>query len=304
MIFLTGSTGFVGQNLVPRLKGKGYPVRCFILKNSSTDCLGNTCYDKVVGDVLDESSLRYSMKGVDTVIHLAGVRMETGNSSFEGVFYLGTRHVIDVAKTAGVKRFILFSTYGARPKAKSKFHHYKWLAEEYLRHSGLKFVIFRPTVIYGPHDHFVTRWIRKLKALPLVPILGKGQNLLQPISITDVVQCVLSALEDGSKDGLVYELGGPDRLPFKEIIHKIGKLIGKERSLFHWPLSVVKLFASLMEMSFAHPPFTPDELLRWMEDRVCDHHRIEKDFGFKLMHFEEGLKRYFGPQSPVSGYRP
>ncbi len=296
MIFLTGSTGFIGRNLLPHLKQKGYPVRCFIRENSPTEYLKDACLDKVVGDILDESSLRYSMKGVDTVIHLAGVRMETGASSFEGVFYLGTRHVIDVAKAAGVKQFILFSTYGARPQAQSKFHHYKWMAEEYLRHSGLKFTIFRPTVIYGPYDHFVTRWARKLKMLPIVPVLGNGRNLLQPIAVADVIECVLRSLEDPTKSGMTYPLGGPDRMTFSAIIHKIGKVIGKRRPLFHWPLGMAKVFAYLMEMGFSYPPFTPDELLRWMEDRTCDHLLVEQEFKMKLMHFEEGLQKYFAPK--------
>lgn len=297
MIFLTGSTGFVARNLLPSLKQNGYKVRCFIRRNSKTEGLNNWCEDKVIGDILDEASLRYSMRGVDTVIHLAGVRMETGSATFEGTFYLGTRHAIDVAKSVGAKRFILFSAYGARPKAASRYLHYKWLAEEYLRHSGLKFVILRPTVIYGPYDHFVTRWIRKMKGLPIVPILGSGDNLLQPISVGDVVQCVLKILEDPSKNGFVYELGGPDRLTFKKIIRLIGKTIGRRRAIFHWPLVLVKPFAYLCQMLMPHPPFTPDELSRWMEDRICDHQIIEKDFGFKLTPFREGLQKYFGPQA-------
>src|SRR5262245_22386036 len=160
MIFVTGSTGFVGRHLLPCLKVKGYPVRCFIRKNSQTEFLNDVCEDKVIGDILDESSLKYAMRGMHTVIHMAGVEMEIGNDSFEGVFYLGTRHMVDVARSMGVKHFILLSACGASPEAKSKFNHYKWLAEEYLRHSGLKYTILRPAIIYGPHDHFVTYWIR------------------------------------------------------------------------------------------------------------------------------------------------
>lgn len=293
MIFLTGSTGFVGRHLLPRLKEKGHPVRCFVRAGSKTECLGDSCEDKVIGDVLDESSLKYCMRGIDTVIHLAGVRMESGSASFEGVFYLGTRHVIDVAKAAGVKQFILFSAYGARPKAPSKYHHAKWLAEEYLRYSGLKYVIFRPTVIYGPHDHFVTRWIRKLKALPIIPVLGNGKNLLQPIGVEDVVRCVLKAMEDPTKSQSVYELAGPDRLTFEEIIHLIGGLMGRRPRLFHWPLALVRAFVRFTELVIPRPPFTQDEVLRWMENRVCDHEVVEQEFGMKLMPFREGLKKYF-----------
>ncbi|MBI1884281.1 MAG: complex I NDUFA9 subunit family protein [Chlamydiae bacterium] len=292
MIFLTGSTGFLGRHLVPLLKERGLQTRCLIRENSKTDCLGDSCEDKVIGDILNEASLKYCMRGVDTVIHLAGVRMETGPASFEGIFYLGTRHVVDVAKASGVKRFIFLSTYGARPKAKSRFHHFKWLAEEYLKHSGLKYTILRPTVIYGSSDHFVTRWARKLKVLPIVPILGKGGNLLQPIYVEDVARCVIQSLEDPAKSEKIYELGGPDRLAFRKIVRLIGEISGHRRRLFYWPLSWVKAFAYFMELLFPHPPFTSDEMLRWMEDRVCDHHVIEKEFGLKLTPFQEGLKKF------------
>src|SRR5574341_2008283 len=101
MIFLTGSTGFVARHLLPSLKEKGFQTRCFIRPTSKTEGLADACEDKVIGDILDESSLRYSMRGVDTVVHLAGIRTEVGSHSFEGVFYLGTRHVVDVAKSMG-----------------------------------------------------------------------------------------------------------------------------------------------------------------------------------------------------------
>lgn len=296
MLLVTGSTGFIGQNLLPVLKEKDYSSRCLIRANSSTESLQDFCCEKVIGDILDESSLKYAMKGVERVIHLAGVRMELGSATFEGIFYLGTRHVVDVAKASGVKHMILISAYGARPRTDSKFLHYKWMAEEYLRNSGLDYTILRPTIVYGPHDHFITRWINKIKRFPVVPVLGRGDYLLQPVSVGDVIQCVVRALEDASKNRKVYDLGGPDCLKFNEILKILAGILNRPIQLLHLPWGLVKPFARFCDLTLVRPPFTPDEVSRWKEDRVCDYRILEKEFDFHSTRFEEGLKQYFSDE--------
>ena len=188
---------------------------------------------------------------------------------------------------------MLFRSYGAHAKSRSKFNHYKWMAEEYLRHSGLKNTILRPTLVYGPHDHFVTRWIRKLNAFPVVMILGRGRNLLQPISVGDVTQCVAKIMEEPEKFYKIYDIGGPDRFTFEEMIRELSRLLKVKRKFIYCPLSVVRPLAALAEILLPNPPFTPDELWRWMADRVCDPGVIDKEFGFSPELFWGGLKRYF-----------
>lgn len=288
MILLTGSTGFVGRHLAPRLKESGYFVRCLVRRNSKAEHLLDTCYDKVIGDVLDEFSLKYAMKGAHTVIHLATARKEAGAVTFEGTSYLGTRHVVEVAKAAGVKRFILFSMIGARPKAASKFHHFKWLAEEYLRHSGLAYAIFRPTIIYGPHDHFVSKWKRKLERWSVVPIIGSGNNLLQPVSVDDIVEAVVRVLKD-FKNGSVYEMGGPDRLSFEDILRRLAQFIKQKIRILHIPVFAVRSYAAVYDLVHHNPPFSSDEIIRWMENRICDNTIAEQSLGIKFTSFEDGL---------------
>jgi nucleoside-diphosphate-sugar epimerase len=293
MIFITGSTGFIGRNLLPLLRARSHRTRCFIRQHSMTEKISSFCDDKMIGDIMDEHSLTHAMAGCDTVIHMAGIKAETFRASFEGNFYLGTRHVVDAAKRLGVKHFIFMSACGASPEAKSRFNHYKWLAEEYLRHSGLRYTILRTTIVYGPGDHFVSRWMRVLKSFPLLPIFGDRNHLLQPVSVKDLSECIIKILENPAMQGQIHELGGPSRMTLPHAIKMISEAMGKKVRLILFPLQLVKPFAYLSEVFLSEPPLTSDEITRWMENEVCDYERVQKQFGFNLTHFKDGLQEYF-----------
>src|SRR5207247_1419991 len=96
----------------------------------------------------------------------------------------GTVNVVAAAAAAGVRRYVHMSALGAREGARSRYHQTKWAAEEAVRACALPWTIFRPSVIYGRGDGFVSPLVRLVRRLPVVPLLmPKQDNACAPASL-------------------------------------------------------------------------------------------------------------------------
>jgi len=290
MILITGGTGFVGASVVKKGLEKGLRIKCLVRNPNRAESILTENTELVQGDILNSKSLEQAMAGVNTVIHLVGIIVETKGASFEAVHYHGTVNVVEAAKKAGVKRYLHMSALGTRAEAKSKYHKTKWQAEEYVRSSNLSWTIFRPSIIFGQKDEFLNMLIQMVKLSPVIPIIGRGKGMLQPIWVEDVAECFIRALDKESTIGKVFELGGPDKFNIENLIDLILKIKKKNRCKIHLPISFMKLNAAIMETVLAKPPLTTDQLTMLEEDNTCDIETMEKEFGIEPKRVEEYLK--------------
>ncbi|MBF0626042.1 MAG: complex I NDUFA9 subunit family protein [Magnetococcales bacterium] len=299
MILITGSSGFVGSCLVRRLTAAGLAVRGFARRPTKTREAGLPKIALAAGSVRDPASLDLAMEGVGRVIHLVGILTESGRDTFEAIHHQGTRNVVDAALRAGVERFIHVSALGTRPGAASRYHQTKWAAEEYVRHSGLDYTILRPSVIFGPHDAFTNLFARILRFSPVLPILGDGRALLQPIAVEDVAHCIQNALGNPDTIGRTYELGGPERIPFQELLEIIARTLGKTPRPLHLPMPLLRLEAAVLERLLPRPPLTTDQLIMAQEDNICDIDPMERTFGLVPRDFREGIREFLPGAKPL-----
>src|ERR1051325_2607377 len=175
-VFVTGATGFVGQEIVRRLHDAGYAIRILVRRKP----------------LLRVDGFRGAM---DAEIHV-GIISEFRQNTFENVHLMGTRNVVTAARDQGVKRFIHMSALGTRPNSVSRYHQTKWEAEEIVRGSGLDFTIFRPSLIFGPRDMFVNTFAKIIRFSPIVPILGRQDARFQPVAIDTVASAFVKALAE------------------------------------------------------------------------------------------------------------
>src|SRR5205085_3541033 len=111
-------------------------------------------------------------------------------------------------RAAPAARFIHLSALGADPASLYPYLRSKGLAAEAVRQSGLAYTILRPSIIFGEGDEFVRLLGALVKVLPIVPIVGNGQNQFQPIWVADVAAAVLHVLDHADTIGRTYDLGG------------------------------------------------------------------------------------------------
>lgn len=292
-VFVTGATGFVGRAVVQALRADGHSVRCLVRRGSERDLRGLGAIERVEGDVLVRKGLEEGMAGCQAVIHLVGIIREhpSRGITFEQVHTQGTLNVIDAATAAGVKQFLHMSALGTRPGARSRYHKTKWAAEEAVRASGLRWTIFRPSIIYGRGDQFITMLAYFVRRYPIMPVIGSGRQRLQPVPVDHVAEGFARALVTPTAVKQTYEVGGPDTVTMIELLDVIGAAVGRRRvHKLHMPLGLMRPLTWLLQRLPGYP-VTPDQLLMLEEDNAGDPAAFYSTFGLTPTPLAFGVRR-------------
>ncbi len=292
-IFVTGGTGFVGQELIGQLLNAQYSVRVLIRAGSAS--IYSNKIETVTGDTTDPASLKAALEGCDAVIHLVGIIREfpSRGISFARLHPESTGNLLQAAEEQGISRFLHMSANRARADAVTDYHKSKWAAEELVRQSNLDWTIFRPSLIFGAADQFVNLLAGLIKALPLVPVMGDGRYRLQPVCVTDVASGFVAALRVKESISRTYHCGGPNAYSYDEILDLIGLALGKKMPLrkLHQPLSLMKPLVAMLQ-SLPQFPMTSNQLQMLLEGNCCDPTEWKETFKLELTEFPEGISAF------------
>lgn len=289
-VFISGGTGFVGGHLCRELLSRGHQLRLLAHGRRGTEESG---IEYVAGDVTSAAACVNGAKGCDAVINLVGIIREfpARGITFSRLHVDATRNMLAAAQENGIRRYLQMSALGSRPGAVSGYHKSKYAAEELVVAAGLDHTIFRPSLIFGPEDAFVNMLAGFIRNSPLVPVIGDGLYRLQPIAADDVARCFALALEKPETIGNSYNICGPDRCSYLEIIDVIARVLGRRFVIkAKNPLLLMKLVTPLLE-GFASYPVTSDQITMLLEESICDG-SWQETFGFTPSGFEEGIRKY------------
>ena len=295
-VLITGASGFVGRAVTSEVVRAGHSVRALV-RRPPHEAGGPVAW--VPGSILAPEALREAARGCEAVIHLVGIIGEVGDQTFERVHHEGTLRVLEACQSAGVGRWIHMSALGTRPGAVSRYHRTKWAAEEAVRGSGLRWTIFRPSVIYGPGDGFVNLFERMSRWSPVLPLIGRRTARLQPVPVESVARAFACALDTATAIGKTYDLCGPDRLTLAEILATILRVTGRRRLRIPLPRAVAQVQARLLEAIYPSllgraAPLSRDQLLMLDEDNLGDPAPAQRDLGIDSVPFEAGIRRFLG----------
>jgi uncharacterized protein YbjT (DUF2867 family) len=293
VILVTGGTGFVGGHVVHALRQAGRPVRCLVRSRKKGARLAALGCELVEGDVTDPSSLKAAADGADVVVHLVAIR-QGKPEQFQRIMVGGTRDLLTAAKEAGAGRFVHMSALGTSEETKGLVPYYgaKWQMEEDMKGSGLPYVIFRPSFIFG-RDGGILPTFRKLARLaPVTPIIGSGEQRIQPIWADDVAAYFERAIDLEAATGRTFELGGPDVVTWNEFWARLKGALGLRRPSVHVPVGLMKVNALVTERLPGEIPLTRD-LLKMLEagDNVVTNDGAVQTFGLPLVPLDEQLRR-------------
>jgi uncharacterized protein YbjT (DUF2867 family) len=201
-----------------------------------------------LGDLTDPPSFRNALRGVHTVVHLAASIRDQARGSIEELNGIATWRMVEAAERSGVERFVFFSALGATTHQRARYFRAKALAEQAVRESGLSSTaVFASSIVYAPGDPWLTL-LERMALLPLMPVSGRGRAVYEPIWAEDVADCVIAWLrssEVGAPER--YELAGPQRLSYNDIVHTVLRSLNRRRPLLHVPTAVVSRSLRLLE---------------------------------------------------------
>jgi uncharacterized protein YbjT (DUF2867 family) len=292
VILVTGGTGFIGSRVVHALRAEDRAVRCLARRPDKAGTLKTWGCEVVRGDVTDASSLRHAVEGCDAVVHLVAI-IAGSPSEFQHVMTEGTQHLVAAAKAVGVRRFVLMSALGVSEQTRTLVPYYgaKWEMEQAVGASGLEYVVFRPSFVFGSDGGALPLFIRQVRWSPVTPVIGSGERLLQPIWVDDVAVFFARAIDLPGAANRTFDLGGPDRVSWNELYERIARTLGKRRARVHVPVSVARLGAAVVER-LPRAPLTRDQLtMLEAGDNVGDVVPAREAFGIEPIGLDEQLRR-------------
>ena len=293
MILVTGSTGFVGGHVVHELRGRDLPVRCLVRDRRGGAKLAAWGCELVEGDVTDAASLRNAVTGIEAVVHLVAIR-QGRREQFQRIMVEGTRDLLAAAKGAGVQRFVHMSALGTSEETKDLVPYYwaKWENEQQVQSSGIPYVIFRPSFVFGPDGGILPTFVKLARLTPVTPIIGSGGQRIQPIWADDLAKYFADAVQRDDVADRVFELGGPDVVTWNEFWERLKRVRGIRRPSIHVPVALMKANALLTERLPGDIPLTRD-LLKMLElgDNVVSNDDTVRTFALPLMPLDDQLRR-------------
>ena len=267
LITIFGGSGFVGRHLVRNLAKRGYRVRVACRR---PDLAGHVVPLGVPGQIVPvQANLRYpnsvaaACDGAFAVVNLVGVLFSAGAQTFDGVHVFGAEAV---AKAAKAQAFVHVSSIGADENSPSAYSRSKAEGEARARAAFASAAIVRPSVIFGPEDNFFNKFAAMARFSPALPLVG-GETRFQPVFVGDVAEAIARLIDKGVSDGKTYELGGPEKKTFREILDYVLSVTYRKRLLLPLPFPLASLLGAVVGW-LPKPPLTMDQVESLKTDNV------------------------------------
>ncbi len=277
-ILVTGICGFTGTHVASALLRQGHHVAGFVRASTDRRVLDGQAAEWHVGDLDQPESLAQALTGVDALVNLASIGFGHAPA------------IVQAAQAAGVRRAVFFSTTALFTRLNVSSKTVRLAAEKAIEDGGLDYTIIRPTMIYGtPRDRNMCRLIRFVRKWPVVPVVGNGRSLQQPVYVSDLADAVVRVLQTDATIGKAYNLSGARPLTFEMVITTIASLLQKRVSLVHIPVRPFVTGLGLFEKLGLSLPIKAEQIMRLNEDKAFDHQNAVTDFGYAPRTFEDGI---------------
>ncbi len=240
MILLTGATGRVGAGVLRRLVAARLPVRCLVRDPRRLG--GQRVRVQIaLGDLGDPPSFRNALRGVRTVVHVAGTLRDQDAGSIEELTGIATWRMVEAAERADVEHVVFTSALGASEHSRARFLRAKALAEEAVRGAALRTTVLAPSLTYARDDPWLRVAVR-LAVLPVVPRVGGAPARFQPVWSEDVAAAIVAALDApaAAARSTRHELAGPETLTQREIVETALRAAGRPRPTVALPPAAVR----------------------------------------------------------------
>jgi uncharacterized protein YbjT (DUF2867 family) len=271
LVTVFGGSGFLGRNVVRALCKRDYRVRVAVRRPELAGYLqpmGKVGQIHAVqANIRNPASIEAAMRDSQVAINLVGILAESGAQTFDAVQAKGAE---TVAKAAGAvsARMVHISAIGADENSVSRYARSKAAGEKAVLEAVPSATVLRPSVVFGPEDHFTNRFGALARMAPALPLIGGGVTKMQPVYVGDVARAVADAVDGKTKPGATYELGGPEVLSLREIIEIILAITERHRMLVSLPFGLAKLKAAFLQFAPGDLKLTPDQVELLRSDNV------------------------------------
>ncbi|MBU3030028.1 complex I NDUFA9 subunit family protein [Paracoccus marinaquae] len=312
LVTIFGGSGLVGRQVARLMAKRGWRVRIAVRRPD--EALFTRTYGAVgqvvpvLCNIRDEASVRRAMSDADAVVNCVNIERTEGKSTFQTVFEDGAGNIARLSKEMGVARVVHISGLGVDPDSASRYVAAKARGEAAMLAHRPDAVVLRPSVIFGPDDHFYNRFASFARLGPVMAIAG-GNTRMQPVFVDDVAQAAVLGATGEAESG-IYELGGPDILTLREIVGQVLEVTHRRRLVLNMPFWLARIGATLLDglqfmtgRLFANKILGRDQLVLLQSDNVVSEGaRGFADLGIQPTAAEAVLEDYLWRFRPSGQY--
>lgn len=297
---ITGASGFVGRNLAASLRQEDHEVTAIIRPGKEKLFFEIGAKVRTIEDVAVQSvdvveKLSDIFAGNQAVFHLTYV-WDNDVKVFEKMNMIANQNVINAAMRTGIKKFVTNSGLGVanfgrkRETTNGYFRMKKRLEDDVVkawRTAGMRYVIFRPSLIIGKGDELTLGLAEKIRKGETIFVAGNGRYKMQPIFVRDVANIYSQCLRLDDFDNQIFDLVGPKKIGYSDYIKLIGKIMGIDPIIQY----ITKSEALSRKEEFG---LNADELDVLMCDEVGDEKILQKTFDIQLTPIERAVEKIIG----------
>lgn len=295
-ILLPGGAGLVGNNLVARLRAKGFTDIIVLDKHHANLAVLQQVQPDITteyADLAKSGEWQRHFEGAGVVVML---QAQIGGNSYDEFVRNNldsTRHVLDAIKAYQVPYLVHISSSVVESVADDYYTRTKKDQETMVLQSGIPCPILRPTLMFGWFDRKHLGWLsRFMKKVPVFPIPGHGRYMRQPLYVGDFCNIIISCIENQVRDG-IYNISGHEKVDYIDIIRQIKRATHARALIMRIPYGLFHALLWVWSLFDKNPPFTTQQLAALIakdEFEVIDWPGI---FGVKSTPFNKAVEETF-----------
>lgn len=300
-IVITGAAGLVGQNLVTLLAEQGCTQLVAIDKHEGNLAILKQLHPEVqtlVADLAEPGAWEQALLGARVVVQLHAQIASKTYEPFQRNNLDATAQVLRVIRAMPQPAYLVHASSSVVNSVADDFYtRSKIEQEKMVRAAGLRHCVLRPTLMFGWFDPKHLGWLaRFMERVPFFPIPGHGRYMRQPLYNRDFCRAILAMMRQ-QPDGVVYDLTGPDRIDYIDMIRVIRDTKGLKTPIVTVPIPLFAAALRIYALFSDRPPFTADQLTALTAGDDFTGVDLQQVFGFAPTPFREAIRETFGHPS-------
>ena len=262
-IVLPGGAGLVGQNLVARLKARGYTNITVLDKHRANLAVLRQVQPDITAeyaDLAEPGPWQQQFQDADVVVML---QAQIGGNDYQDFVRNNldaTRLILETIQRSQPLQLIHISSSVVESVADDFYTNTKKEQERLVLESGIACPVLRPTLMFGWFDRKHLGWLSRFMAkVPVFPIPGNGKFMRQPLYAGDFCDIIISCIERRIRDG-IYNISGHEKIDYVDIIREIKRATHAQSVILHIPYTLFYLLLWIWALFDRNPPFTTQQL--------------------------------------------
>ena len=295
-IAVTGAAGLVGQNLIPRLKARGFADIVAIDKHAANTAILRRLHPDIrviEANLAADDGWQEAVAACNVVVVCHAQIGGLDPVAFEQNNVVATRRLIEVVERNKQTYLVHLSSSVVESEAVDWYTESKEQQERIVVQSGLAHVVLRPTLMFGWFDRKHIGWlVRFMRRVPIFPIPGDGRYLRQPLYVGDLCDIIMSCI-DKRPNNAAYNISGQEKIDYIDLMREVKKATGARAAIVSIPYSLFWGLLWTYGLFDRDPPFTTKQLEALVTPDVFEVIDWPAIFGVKATPLQTALEQTF-----------